>query len=118
MKKAISLLLTVVMIFTVSACSSASSDKNDLIGKWNIVSYRDTDWGYLKATIEFTEDNKMIMGLSGMSDTFGYSVTEDGKILGTTLEGEETTNNFNSFSISGDTLTLVSADGTYICKKA
>lgn len=119
MKKIISILLTMAMLFTFSACSGASSDKSALIGKWNIITYRDTDWTSLKATIEFTEDD-MIMGLAGLTDSFDYTVSEDGKITGTATaqDGSQMTESFDSFTVSGDTLTLVSADGTYICKKA
>lgn len=119
MKKIISVLLMVAMLFCFSACSGASNDKSALYGKWNIEIYRDTDWSSLKATIEFTED-KMTMGIAGYEDTFDYTVTEDGKIVGTYTdeEGTHTAESFDRFEVNGDTLTLESVDGTYICKRA
>lgn len=120
MKKIISVLLTVAMLFTLSACSGASSEKSDLYGKWNIEKFRDTPWTSLMATIEFTED-KMIMGIAGLDeDIFDYTVSEDGAISGTYTkeDGTQGTQSFTSFKVEGDTLTLESVDGTYICKRA
>lgn len=100
------LVLAVLIVGIVLICKSCSADKS-IVGTWDY----DTVTVY-----RFDKDGNGALELP--NGTYSFTYKTDGEKLSVDFENESTNDSTYAYTITGDTLTLVSEDGrTFAMKK-